>query len=273
MTDVQGRTAFITGGANGIGLGMARALAREGARLALADLDTEGLARAKAELQVLTQVETYPLDVRDRIGYAATAHAAESALGPVSLLFNNAGVIVAEAVAKLNYDLWDFALGINLDGVISGIQNFVPKMIERGQGGHVVNTASAAGLAPTGSGVLYATAKFAVVGMSESLSPELARAGIGVSVLCPGPVATDIVHRSMENAPKGAVELSEQHERKRADRREQISQRLQYGARINDVGEMVVQAVRENRLYIHTDRLMEEGIKARTKALLDAMPG
>lgn len=272
MTDVQGRTAFITGGANGIGLGIARALARAGARLALADRDADGLSRTKAELQDITKVETYRFDVRDRYAYEAAAEAAESALGPVSLLFNNAGVIVAEAPGKLNYDLWDFAIGINLHGVFNGIQTFMPKMIERGQGGHIVNTSSGAGLVAIGSGTLYCTAKFAVVGMSESLRVELASTGIGVSVLCPGPVATNVIHRSMEGAPKGAVQLSEEHEKRRAELREVISQTLQKGTSIDDVGRMALKAVQENKLYIHTDRLMEEPIKVRTQALLDALP-
>lgn len=273
MMDIQGRTAFITGGANGIGLGIARTFARAGTKLALADLDSDGLARAKAELQEITQVETYRLDVRDRDAYAATADAAEAALGPVSLLFNNAGVIVAETPGKLTYDLWDFAIGINLHGVINGIQTFVPQMLRSGQGGHIVNTSSGAGLVATGSGVLYCTAKFAVVGMSESLNLELASAGIGVSVLCPGPVATNVIHRSQEGAPKGAEPLSQAQEKRRAERREMLSQVLQQGTSADEVGRMVLTAVEQNRLYIHTDRFMEEPIKARTQALLDALPG
>ncbi len=272
MTDVQGRTAFITGGANGIGLGIARAFAREGVKLALADRDAEGLARARAELQAIVPVETCQLDVRDRDAYAAAADAVEAALGPVSLLFNNAGVIVAEAAGKLNYELWDFAMGINLHGVINGVQTFLPRMIARGEGGHIVNTSSGAGLVATGSGVLYCTAKFAVVGMAESLHAELAPAGIGVSVLCPGPVATGVIHRSQEGAPQGAVPLSETSEKRRAERREMINQALQRGTSADAVGEMVLKAVRENSLYIHTDRIMEEPIKARTRALLDALP-
>ena len=271
MTDVQGRTAFITGGANGIGLGIARRFARAGAKLALVDRDAEGLARAKAELQGTTQVETYQLDVRDREAYAAVAEAAERALGPVSLLFNNAGVIVAESPAKLSYELWDYSIGINLYGVINGVQTFLPRMVERGHGGHIVSTSSGAGIVATSSGVLYSTAKFGVVGMSECLHPELAPIGIGVSVLCPGPVATNIIHRSMDAAPAGAQALSEAQEKRRAERREMLSQTLQQGTGIDEVGEMVLKAVLENRLYIHTDRMMEEPIKARTKALLDAM--
>jgi NAD(P)-dependent dehydrogenase (short-subunit alcohol dehydrogenase family) len=272
MTDVQGRTAFITGGGNGIGLGIARSFARAGAKLALADVDTTALARAKAELQGITQVETFRLDVRDREAYAATAEAAERALGPVSMLFNNAGVAGGGPAARLTYELWDWVIGINLYGVINGVQTFLPKMVERGQGGHIVNTASGAGLAATGSGVLYTTSKYGVVGMSETLNAELASTGVGVSVLCPGPVATDIVQRSADSAPKSGMSLSEELQRRTAERLALATRMLQQGVSIDAVGEMVLKAVRENRLYIHTDRVMEEAIKSRAKALLDAMP-
>src|SRR6516164_5398900 len=112
--DVAGRTAFITGGANGIGLGIARAFARAGAKLALADLDEAGLASARADLAKETKVETYVLDVRAR-----AADAAESRLGPVSLLFNNAGVAMSIPVEQMSYESWDFALGVNLGGVVN----------------------------------------------------------------------------------------------------------------------------------------------------------
>ncbi|MGN6819854.1 MAG: SDR family oxidoreductase [Sphingomonas sp.] len=272
MTDVQGRVAFITGGANGIGLGIARSLARAGVKLALVDLDTDALDRARKELSRVTDVEIYRLDVRDRDEYAAVAQKAEEALGPVSLLFNNAGVATGAPAEKLTYALWDWGIGINLNGVINGIQTFLPRMVERGAGGHVVNTASGSGLAATSSGVLYCTAKYAVVGMSESLNLELAPRGIGVSVLCPGPVATDIVERSAEATPATGAHLSEEQERRGAARRAHMTALLQQGVSTADVGEMVLAAVRANELYIHTDRMMEDFIKRRTKALLDAMP-
>ena len=274
MTDVRGRTAFITGGANGIGLGIARSLARAGARLALADLDAAALERAKAELAVITPVETYRLDVRDREAYSHTAEAVAQALGPVSLLFNNAGVAGGLAAEKITYELWDWHIGINLLGVINGIQTFLPKMVAAGHGGHIVNTASGAGLAAgSGSSVLYTTTKYGVVGMAEALHGELGAKGIGVSVLCPGPVGTDIMRRSSNAAPKPGSPLSAEQEQRRVERVEYITQQLhQQGNTIDKVGEMVLDAVLHNRLYIHTDRYMEVAIKARAKALIDAMP-
>ncbi len=275
MTDIQGRTAFITGGGNGIGLGIARSFARAGAKLALADIDAAALARAKAELQDITPVETFTLDVRDRDAYASTAEAVERALGPVTLLFNNAGVAGGNSLMKINYELWDWYLGINLYGVINGLQTFLPKMVKLGQGGHIVNTASGAGLVATGAGVLYTTSKFAVVGLSEELNinSELKSAGIGVSVLCPARVATDIVQRSVDATPRSGVKLPEEVEKKIAENIALAGQMLhQYGVSIDVVGEMVLKAVLENSPYILTDRETEALIKARTKAILEAMP-
>ena len=275
MLNIQGRTAFITGGANGIGLGIARSLAHAGAKLALADIDAAALAKAKAELQDITQVETFVLDVRDRDAFATTADAVERALGSVTLLFNNAGVAGGDSVMKINYELWDWYLSINLYGVINGLQTFLPRMVKNGQGGHIVNTSSGAGLVATGAGVLYTTSKFAVVGLSEELrrASELEAAGIGVSVLCPARVATDIVQRSVEATPKSGIKLSDEVEKKIAENVALAGQMLhQYGLSIDVVGEMVLKAIQENAPYIITDREVEELIKARTMALLGALP-
>jgi len=272
MTDIAGRTAFITGGANGIGLGIARALARAGARLALADLDAAGLERARLELAALTPVETVVLDVTDRAGMAAAAERVEALLGPVSLLVNNAGVAAGGPATKLTYDLWDWGMGINLDGVINGVQTFLPRMAARKAGGHIVNTASGAGLAASGAGVLYHTAKFAVVGLSEALQVELQPQGIGVSVLCPGPVATDILARTRQAQPGTGLALSDAQRQIAEERLRVASEFLARGVPPDQVGEMVRTAIETDRLYIHTDRFMVPFIEARTAALLAAMP-
>ena len=272
MTDVAGRTAFITGAAHGIGLGIARAFGRAGAKLALADVDVAALARASAELREITAVATVALDVRDREAWARAADLVERELGPVSLLVNNAGVAGAAPAVQLTYELWDWAIGINLHGVIHGIQTFLPRMAARGAGGHIVNTASGAGLAATQSGVLYTTAKYAVVGMSEALQLELAPIGIGVSVLCPGPVATDILARTAEAQPDTREPLTAEQSRRRAEGIELATRILKQGVSPDRVGEMVLEAVLADRLYIHTDRIMAPAIEARAKALLDAMP-
>lgn len=266
MEDVNGRTAFITGGARGIGLGIAGAFARAGMKLAIADIDPDSLAAAKSELAKLTEVETFKLDVRDREAYARVADEAEASLGPVSVLCNNAGVAAA---TRFTYEFWDWMLGINLNGVINGIQTFMPRMLERGGGGHIVNTASGAGLVAEGSGVMYNTSKFAVVGLSESLRRELARKQIGVSVLCPGPVGTNIVANSRVTQP--AARNAEEARIWEAVT-EQVTAQLARGVAPDEVGEMVLAAVKANQLYILTDRVMEKYIEARTKALLAALP-
>ena len=270
MTDVQDRTAFITGGANGIGLGIARAFAKAGARIAIVDLDEAALDRAKAELSASTDVAAFKLDVRDRSEYARIADSVESKLGPVSLLFNNAGVAGGAAASKMTYEMWDWGIGINLVGVINGIQTFLPRMVERRNGGHIVNTASGAGLVEAGAGVLYHTAKFGVVGLSEALRTELAANAIGVSVLCPGPVATGIIDNTRRTQP--GVNASAPLEPAVRQRLDSSRRFLEGGVSPDAVGEMVLRVVRDNGLYIHTDRMVMPLIEARTKALLDAMP-
>jgi NAD(P)-dependent dehydrogenase (short-subunit alcohol dehydrogenase family) len=269
MDRIEGRTAFITGGARGIGLGMARAFAGAGAKLALADVDDEALATARAELKSITAVQTVRLDVRDRRTYARIADEIEATLGPVSILCNNAGVAGGAPVNKLTFDLWDWVMGINVNGVINGMQIFIPRMIEGG-GGHIVNTASGAGLAVS-SGAMYTTSKFAVVGLSEAMRRELEPFGIGVSVLCPGPVRTNILANTRAQEP--AREDVTPEERQREGELLALADRiLQAGTPPDDVGRMVLAAVKENRLYIHTDRIMESLIVQRTRELLDAMP-
>ena len=278
MTDVAGRTAFITGGANGIGLGIARAFASAGAKLGLVDLDAEALARAKVELSAITPTEVFQLDVRDREAYARVADAAEARLGPVSLLFNNAGVAGGAAATKMTYELWDWGIGVNLQGVINGVQTFLPRMAERGGGGQIVNTASGALGAGRGRGrqrgaLPHTAAKFAVVGLTEALRVELAPLGIGCTVLCPGPVATDIIARTHRLRPRRNPPSDQDPEACGTEERIlRTTEWLALGVAPDDVGRLVLSAVLENRLYIHTDRAVYALIEARTRALLDAMP-
>lgn len=272
MTDIANRSALITGGANGIGLGIARSLAQAGAKLVLVDLDAKALKRAEAELSQVTEVATAVLDVRDRPAYARVADEAEAKLGPVSILVNNAGVAGGAPADRLTYELWDWGIGINLDGVINGIQTFLPRIVGRGAGGHVVNTASGAGLYATTGGVLYSTSKFAVVGMSEALAVELEFQGIGVTVLCPGPVATDIIERTRAAQPKVTKSMSAAQRSTAFAKQQAMKDYLAQGTSPNIVGDMVLTAIRENRLYVHTDRSSVDPMAARTEALLEAMP-
>lgn len=268
MTDIRtGSTAFITGGAQGIGLGIARALAERGVKLALADIDATALDAARSELAGRTTVRTFVLDVRDREAFARAADETESALGPVCLLFNNAGVAGGCSVSEMTYDHWDWVLGINLNGVVNGLQTFIPRMIEASAGGYIVNTSSGAGLINAGTGFLYSTSKFAVVGLSEALNNELAPYSVGVSVLCPGPVDTDIVQHTLASGPRREPLTPEAE----AGFEQSVSM-LRAGLSIDQVGRQVLAGVERDQLYILTDDLIAEGLRERARQLEAALP-
>jgi NAD(P)-dependent dehydrogenase (short-subunit alcohol dehydrogenase family) len=276
MTDIKGRTAFITGGANGIGLGIARSFARAGAKLVIIDQpsEAEALARAKAELQGITEVKAYELDVRDRAGFATVADAAENALGPVSILINNAGVAPACRVKSLTYELWDWYIDNNIRGPINGLQTFLPKMMERDLGGHIVNVSSGAGLIGATANTPYVATRFAIVGLSENLAaaPELKKVGINVSVLCPANVNTDIMERSYKNMPKNMPPGKEYLAKWLEETTLAAAKALHGGLDINDVGEMVLKGVKEDAVYILTDAVMKEYLEDRHKQLMAALP-
>ncbi len=201
MTKVAGRTAFITGGGSGVALGQAKVFAAAGCKVAIADIRQDHLDEAMDYFSG-TGFEVMPvkLDITDRAAYAAAADAVEARLGPVELLFNTAGVSIFGPLQNATYDDWDWQLDVNVRGVINGIQTFVPRMIARGNGGHVINTASmSAFVALKGTGI-YCTSKMAVRGLSECLALDLADHNIGVSMLCPGAVNTNI-HEAVLTRP------------------------------------------------------------------------
>jgi len=201
MTRVTGRTAFITGGGSGVALGQAKVFAEAGCKVAIADIRQDHLDEAMAYFDG-TDHEVMPvkLDITDRAAYTAAADAVEAKLGPVELLFNTAGVSIFGPLQKATYDDWDWQLNVNIGGVINGIQTFVPRMIARGNGGHIVNTASmSAFVALKGTGI-YCTSKMAIRGLSECLALDLAEHNIGVSMLCPGAVNTNI-HEAVLTRP------------------------------------------------------------------------
>jgi NAD(P)-dependent dehydrogenase (short-subunit alcohol dehydrogenase family) len=179
LHDLSGRTAFITGGARGIGLAVARSLAVRGVAVAIADVDEESLTSALDDLSTRTRATAFTLDVTDQQAFVAAADEAEQTLGLVTVLVNNVGIIDSVSPSRMNRAMWQHVMGINLDGVYNGLETFVPRMIRRGGDAHIVNTASVAGLIESGSGFLYHASKFAVVGPSESLRSELAHHGIG----------------------------------------------------------------------------------------------
>jgi NAD(P)-dependent dehydrogenase (short-subunit alcohol dehydrogenase family) len=196
MNVENARHAFITGGASGIGLAIAEALAARGVRVTIADVNREGLDTVLAA-NAGTMRGTY-LDVRDRAGWAAAKAEAEAAFGPVDILVNNAGIAsIGFEIADMDPEAFDRVVAVDLTGVFNGVSAFAADMRAR-RHGHIVNTASMAGISSprTQVGGSYAAAKFGVVGLTETLREELAPHGVGVSVLCPGQVSTGIVENS-----------------------------------------------------------------------------
>ncbi|WP_017556650.1 SDR family NAD(P)-dependent oxidoreductase [Nocardiopsis baichengensis] len=269
MTDVAGKTIFITGGAQGIGLGMARAFALAGADLALADIDADALDAARHELSATARTETFPLDVRDRDAFAQAADDAEARLGPVTVLCNNAGVLGTASVTDPSPAVWDHILGTDLGGVFNGVSVFLPRMIARGSPGHVVNTASTAGVRG-GRLFEYSAAKAAVIALSESLhaDPDLARLDVRTTVLCPGGVRTRIIDHGIAGMPGGTSE----RQRTRIDDERMRTVVEQCGLAPEDVGELVLTAVREDRFYVFTDRSAQADLQERASAMLAALP-
>lgn len=193
VRETAGKVAFVTGGASGIGLALARSFCAAGMKVAIADIEQEALDRAAASFAPTNaEVLALRVDVTDRDAMAHAADETEGAFGKVHVVCNNAGVGVTGPVEEMSYADWDWVLGVNLHGVINGVQTFVHRILAHGEGGHIVNTASLAGhVAMPGLSVYNAT-KFAIVGLSETMRAELAPRDIGVSALCPAFVDTNI---------------------------------------------------------------------------------
>jgi NAD(P)-dependent dehydrogenase (short-subunit alcohol dehydrogenase family) len=193
----RGRVAVITGGAGGIGFAMAEAFAARGARIALADVDEAGMAeRARALEARGAEVLCVATDVTRRASVAALADQVWKRFGAAHLVCNNAGIAIAGPLLQASEADWRLTMDIDFWGVVHGVNEFAPRLIEQKQGGHVLNTASMAGLVGMSWLGVYCAAKFAVVGLSEALRRELEPHGIGVSVLCPMIVATRITENS-----------------------------------------------------------------------------
>jgi NAD(P)-dependent dehydrogenase (short-subunit alcohol dehydrogenase family) len=194
MRDFKGKLAFITGGASGAGLGQAKVFAEAGCHLALADVRPKPLQEAEEYFTRRgVRVHTIQLDVTDRDAYARAADEVEKVYGgPPQLLFNTAGVNTFGPVEKSTYEDYDWVMGVNLGGVINGMQTFVPRMIAAGKGGYIVTTASVGGFQGSALAAVYCAAKAAVINLMESYHMGLQPYGIGVSVLCPANIRSNI---------------------------------------------------------------------------------
>lgn len=269
MERLAGRTAFITGGANGIGFGMARVFSQAGMNVVIADIRDNGLERAARELAGEGfNVHPVRLDVSDRAAMSAAANEAERVFGNVHLVCNNAGVNQFKPMDQCTYNDWDWVMGVNLGGVINGVVEFVPRLKRHGEGGHIVNTASMASIISGPAAGIYTTSKFAVRGLSECLRYALAPYGIGVSVLCPGLVKS-VIYDSHAIRPASLPGEMTAEEKAFLDI---LPGMHELGMDPLEVAEAVLQGVRENRLYIFSHPEFRDELREICEEMVAAMP-
>lgn len=194
MRDLKGKTAFVTGGSSGIGLGIVKVLAEEGMKVAFSYRRQDHLDETMAYFRDKPGQFVHPIkiDVTDRAGLAAAKSEIESVYAPVQVLINNAGVGVHGPMAQASFSDWDWVMSVNIGGVVNSIVTFLPSMLVSGQEAHIVNVASMGGIAALGAVGLYTTTKYAVVGLSEALRTDMIGSNVGVSVYCPGTVKSNI---------------------------------------------------------------------------------
>ncbi len=264
------RVAVVTGGGSGIGAAMAGAFAARGARIVLADIDPEALERTAAALGAGgTEVLTVRTDVGDLAQVRALADAAADRFGAVHVVCNNAGVALFGEMAVATHADWEYTMRVNFWGVVHGVETFVPRLLAQSQGGHIVNTASMAGLVGMEWLGIYCASKFAVVGLSEGLFRELRPRGIGVSVLCPMIVQTDINKNSIRHRPPAL--RNPDHPAEPTDPAPEIA-----GAMVGrvigveEVARRVVRAIERGDLYILTHPEQRDIVRRRA-ARLDRM--
>jgi NAD(P)-dependent dehydrogenase (short-subunit alcohol dehydrogenase family) len=271
MEGIEGAHAFVTGGASGIGLGIAEALVERGAKVSITDLREDHLAAARQRIESAGWADRAyfaRLDVTDRTRFAAVLDEAEARLGPLRILVNNAGVGIIGPVDEAGFADWDWGLGVNLGGVANGLVLGLPRIKAHRQGGHVVNVSSQAGLLPARPGRgIYATTKAGLIALSEHLRLELDGKGIGVSVLCPGAVKTNIRESGRarpDHLREGSAFLEQeagwQDVAIDADWLDPI-----------DVGRMTVEAILADRLYIFSHPDMLPVIRSRFDAIEAAL--
>ena len=267
MQNLPGKTAFVTGGASGIGLGIAKALLGAGMNVAIADIRDDHLASAQAELGSPDRVLAIKLDVTDRAAFAAAADATEARFGKIHILCNNAGVAVVGPTELATFDDWDWVMGVNLGGTINGIVTMLPRMLAHGDGGHIVNTASMSALVPVGGTTIYSAGKAAVTAMMECMRPELESRGIICSAFCPGAVQSNIA----EAGKTRPADLSDTGYAEADKRRQQGGNFFHLYQTKDEVGERVLRGILNDELYILTHSEFLVGVRERGEATTAAV--
>jgi NADP-dependent 3-hydroxy acid dehydrogenase YdfG len=261
--------AVVTGAASGLGLAIARACAACGMRLVLADIDAAGLERVRIELAVRTGCVAQITDVRDRAALDALASLAFESFGLVTLLFNNAGVVITRPILETSAADWRWMLEVNLWSVIHGIAAFVPRMLTQGQEGRIINTASAAGFLSEPNLSAYSVSKHAVVALSETLQREfqIQNAALGVTILSPAFVPTGIVQSERARPAElagSSMPLSAAAQAAQA----QLIHAVQAGKlTADDVAIRLLDAVRHRKLHVFTHAKIKRGIETRMAAV------
>jgi NAD(P)-dependent dehydrogenase (short-subunit alcohol dehydrogenase family) len=272
MRELAGKAAFVTGAASGIGLAMATAFAREGMKVMLADIETGPLDKAVDALRAGgADVHGVVCDVADPLSVDRAAEASFRAFGRVHVLCNNAGVAAGGGIDPISIDDWRWVIDVNLMGVVHGIRSFLPHIRQHGERGHIVNTASMAGIR-SGLGLSpYSATKFAVVSLSEGLAMQLRPLGIGVSVLCPSFVRTRIGesgrNRGEQYGPARQLDPASPMAAVVAE----IARRLEAGLDPASVAGQVLAAIRDDQFYIFTHPGMRAEVEQRFSAILAAM--
>ena len=268
----EGKTAFITGGASGIGLGIAKVVAARGARVVIADLRQDHIDDALAEFAGggrSNAVTALQLDVTNREKYREAAQRMEAEFGGIDILVNNAGVGLEGPIVQATYADYDFGFGVNVGGVINGFVEFLPQMIAHGRGGHIVSTASlAAEVVMPSHMAIYAASKAAVCHYCESVKAELAGHGIGVSVLLPGPVKSRI-HETHANRPAHLREGSGYKESEAKLGRRIVGDNWMEP---EEAGRLVAEGILADQTYIVTHGFYKDAMRARAEAVLAATP-
>ena len=272
MREIAGKTAFVTGGASGIGFALGQAFLQRGMKVMLADIEADALEVAVKSLQnVSPDVRGITCDVADWTSVERAAKATRASFGNVHVVCNNAGVGATGGINNISLENWQWVLDVNVLGVVHGVRAFLPHLRAHGEGGHFVNTASMAGMVGVPWFAPYGPSKFAVVAMSEALSMQLEPLGIGVSVLCPEFVRTRIME-SERNRPEryGPRQTQDPGSPGRVIAA-QMAERVQAGIDPSEVAARVLAAISEGELYVFTHPNMRAAVEKRFAAILAAM--
>lgn len=272
MRELAGRTAFVTGGASGIGLALGRAFAEAGMNVMLADIETDALGTAVGSLNGFgLKVRSVACDVADPESVERAARSTYDAFGKVHVVCNNAGVAAGGGIDTISLDNWRWVLDVNVMGVLHGVRAFLPHIRAHGEGGHIVNTASMAGFNAGLGFSPYVASKFAVVGISEGLADQLRPHGIGVTVLCPHFVRTRIGESGRNRQPRYGEAPVLDPGSPAANLIAEIARGIEAGLEPTKVAAQVLSAIRDNELYVFTHSDMREAVEERFAAILRAM--